>query len=486
MKNKKLVCMPMVIAVLLVLLPFFGVVAYAADASIIIENQNQWYDFIDDIIKTWSGDNNSITLESDVVGQLKLPDALTGLKIDGNNYSLSGAKGESSFIISAGGRRNDLDLNLRNIILQGGMVDKKGYPALVFDNSASEKISVTVKAEGIVKIIGGGESNGTALSNNSGLYAVNTNVIVNGSAAFQSGKGNAGVNANVGASEGAGAGAYISSGDLIVSGGSPQFFGEDHTGLYITEGSLIVTGEAKPVVISVSTNSNGADIDLLKVTDQASPTFISTGGSAMFVVGIEIASDGDCVFMGTEYGIMLKDNELAQISHSRGSLTAQATLGAIHKPNSLNISLPDIYTYWVNAENKDPGDEGIIYSRDNPFIYSAEYKFIKIQQSNKPPEYTVFFESNGGSAVEAIICTDGEQILKPSNPIKEGYAFNGWYLDGNHFDFGMPISENIVLQAGWEDDTARSLSYIMYIAIAIIALLLILILMLRPRKKIHR
>ena len=71
--------------------------------------------------------------------------------------------------------------------------------------------------------------------------------------------------------------------------------------------------------------------------------------------------------------------------------------------------------------------------------------------------YTVTFESNGGSSVDSIFeVTHGQQIDEPTQPIKNGYIFKGWYLDPNFadetkYEFGrQAIVDNTTLYAKWE------------------------------------
>ena len=40
-------------------------------------------------------------------------------------------------------------------------------------------------------------------------------------------------------------------------------------------------------------------------------------------------------------------------------------------------------------------------------------------------------------------------IQKPNNPTRDGYTFDGWFLNGNLFDFSSKISGNITLEAKW-------------------------------------
>ena len=64
--------------------------------------------------------------------------------------------------------------------------------------------------------------------------------------------------------------------------------------------------------------------------------------------------------------------------------------------------------------------------------------------------YTVTFDSDGGSAVEAQEVDEGETATKPADPTKDGYTFKGWQLDGEDFDFGTAITGDITLKAVWE------------------------------------
>ena len=65
----------------------------------------------------------------------------------------------------------------------------------------------------------------------------------------------------------------------------------------------------------------------------------------------------------------------------------------------------------------------------------------------KKDGYLVTFNSNGGSVVDPVKTGLAKTIKKPENPVKEGYHFVGWYLDGEKFDFDTEITENITLQA---------------------------------------
>ncbi|MDR2827857.1 MAG: InlB B-repeat-containing protein [Acholeplasmatales bacterium] len=71
-------------------------------------------------------------------------------------------------------------------------------------------------------------------------------------------------------------------------------------------------------------------------------------------------------------------------------------------------------------------------------------------------EYTVTFESNGGSNVSSITVNYGVAIERPENPTKEGYSFVNWYYDINYENEvswleSFIVTENKTLYALWSE-----------------------------------
>jgi len=67
-------------------------------------------------------------------------------------------------------------------------------------------------------------------------------------------------------------------------------------------------------------------------------------------------------------------------------------------------------------------------------------------------ESTIIFNTNGGSLIETITKYVGEIIEEPEKPTKEGYKFEGWYIDEtleNKYEFSVMPEENITLYAKW-------------------------------------
>jgi len=66
-------------------------------------------------------------------------------------------------------------------------------------------------------------------------------------------------------------------------------------------------------------------------------------------------------------------------------------------------------------------------------------------------QYTVTFDSDGGSAVNPITQNYNTTITKPTAPTKAGYDFKGWYYDGAQVSFPYTIKKNVTFKAVWDE-----------------------------------
>lgn len=63
--------------------------------------------------------------------------------------------------------------------------------------------------------------------------------------------------------------------------------------------------------------------------------------------------------------------------------------------------------------------------------------------------YTVTFDSDGGSAVSSQGIVSGQTATLPGAPVKQGYRFQKWQLQGSDYDFSTPVTGDITLTAVW-------------------------------------
>ena len=68
--------------------------------------------------------------------------------------------------------------------------------------------------------------------------------------------------------------------------------------------------------------------------------------------------------------------------------------------------------------------------------------------------YTVKFETNGGSTVKAITVNKNALAAEPAAPTKDGFKFDGWYTDKNlttAYDFKTKVTKSFTLYAKWTE-----------------------------------
>ena len=73
-------------------------------------------------------------------------------------------------------------------------------------------------------------------------------------------------------------------------------------------------------------------------------------------------------------------------------------------------------------------------------------------------EFTITFDTQGGSEVKPITIAEGATITLPNNPTKEGYVFAGWYLSNvfiEEFNITKTITGDITLYAKWIEDNGQ-------------------------------
>ncbi|HCY50000.1 MAG TPA: hypothetical protein DHU79_07055 [Clostridiales bacterium] len=84
-------------------------------------------------------------------------------------------------------------------------------------------------------------------------------------------------------------------------------------------------------------------------------------------------------------------------------------------------------------------------------------KTAKIDKLVAEKEYTITFDSKGGSAVQPVKASAGAAITAPAAPTKEGFVFAGWYesadggetLSDKEFDFAYMPARVFTLYAKW-------------------------------------
>ena len=96
---------------------------------------------------------------------------------------------------------------------------------------------------------------------------------------------------------------------------------------------------------------------------------------------------------------------------------------------------------------------------DSPVIADASGNLYYINDSGTlfklgaVESWTVAFNSNGGSACDTkFVATADGKLVKPADPTRDGYTFDGWYTDEactRAYDFATPVTADLTLYAKW-------------------------------------
>lgn len=70
-------------------------------------------------------------------------------------------------------------------------------------------------------------------------------------------------------------------------------------------------------------------------------------------------------------------------------------------------------------------------------------------QPEQVKKYTIKFNTDGGNAISNQIIEKDKTIIKPTNPTKSGYTFEGWYYNNLEYDFSQKVNSNMTLVARW-------------------------------------
>lgn len=132
--------------------------------------------------------------------------------------------------------------------------------------------------------------------------------------------------------------------------------------------------------------------------------------------------------------------------------------------------------FWESSNEhiKIQGNKGVVTQRDGDVIVPLkatiivrdnlfeEIEFILVVRKGETPVYyQVTLDLNGGTLNNSgtvFILEDGMAFELDEEPVKEGYKFTGWTLNGEPYDFTQGVYGDIVLVAQYEKDIENYLT----------------------------
>lgn len=107
----------------------------------------------------------------------------------------------------------------------------------------------------------------------------------------------------------------------------------------------------------------------------------------------------------------------------------------------------------------DPTRTGYTFTGWDPADFTNNTEDLTVTAQYDPSEYTVDFNSNGGTDVDPVEGEFGSTIEEPTEPTRTGYTFEGWYQDDDDFEEAWDFASNTVpaenetLYANWAINT---------------------------------
>ena len=118
------------------------------------------------------------------------------------------------------------------------------------------------------------------------------------------------------------------------------------------------------------------------------------------------------------------------------------------------------------SEPDEPKKEGYTFLgwfvNDKLFDFSEPITSdTKLVAKFKINTYTVSFDNDGVITKESVDYKN--KVSEPSEPVKDGYVFLGWYKDDKLYDFNSLVKEDFTLYAKWEQDNIGKVTVLHYL-----------------------
>lgn len=221
-------------------------------------------------------------------------------------------------------------------------------------------------------------------------------------------------------------------------------------------------GESRDITIAVGATSAAAVKTMISRIDVISsindvvgygndivcPTFSFAPGSPVSL--IPYSTDGDCLWLLTD----------DTTTHYDGLFTA----GNWKCFAYFGISAEDYASYdfadnvTVTVDEQEWTVQSFLHDGTRPYLLVVSPAFTV--EENVPDEYTVTFNTNGGSEIDSATVVSGGFVSKPEDPTKDNCTFEGWFADEElktPFDFSQPIAADTNVYAKWSENTPARL-----------------------------
>lgn len=141
-------------------------------------------------------------------------------------------------------------------------------------------------------------------------------------------------------------------------------------------------------------------------------------------------------------------------------MTIYESRGGVNKwTNEFNMDDLDAANSSNNINLRDGNNKEIWFDLDKRSEVTIACDGNKVTVVAVPAQqYTVTFNTDGGSTIAPIQVIDGSPVARPADPTKSGYTFVKWQLAGSDYNFSSAVYSNITLNAVWAYKSIESVS----------------------------
>lgn len=258
--------------------------------------------------------------------------------------------------------------------------------------------------------------------------------------------------------------------------------GDEATTVDVTEsnGTYKFTMPDYPVTVSatfvkkthdVTTSCTPAEGGKVTIIDKTSP--VTVGDSVNINVAANAHYEIEAVTVNSEsvtlgehgdYTFVMPNKDVTISATFKKKQYSVTTNGEKVKFDGLN----DKYTWgdtveftvtpdkWYSVKSVYANDATVVITpvagKENAYSFTMPQGDVVITAVTERPNFTVTFDSKGGSSITPKTVANGDAADKPGVPVWAGRGFAGWYTDENYtqkYDFATPVTENITLYARW-------------------------------------
>ncbi|MCD8249597.1 MAG: InlB B-repeat-containing protein [Lachnospiraceae bacterium] len=231
-------------------------------------------------------------------------------------------------------------------------------------------------------------------------------------------------------------------------------------GTVVIEGPDVITEDDSLAQYEVAYTTTYTMSDNLKSLVNLYLSSEQTSGTFQFTVELDSRLTADT----NSYEFTSDLFEVASYNVTNDGSTIVVTCKIKDKVTSLpeNVVMTLNGTAYLAQEDFEAGSS--LYTTGNISVSVANQNIyipanVAETQMVAAQEWSVTFESNGGSNVEGQTVKDGKTATEPTAPTRDGYTFAGWYADEaltEAYDFSTAVKSDMTLYAKWTKTSSES------------------------------